>query len=200
MSPMRAKDIRAIVTVGEGRGFIVEGDERRFVVTAAHCLPRLPPCESAASHEDRTFKLLGRLGDEPSVWAQCLFANPVADIAVLGSPDDQACSREAKDYGDFVDGTKPLPVTKTAVEGSALLLSLSNHWFKCSIITDGRSLWISYAVKETVGGMSGSPIVTEEGAAIGVVCTSDQSRGGGPNPSLFNDLPVWLYRELGLAT
>jgi hypothetical protein len=33
--------------------------------------------------------LLSLLGDEPSVLAECLFADPIADIAVLGSLDDQ---------------------------------------------------------------------------------------------------------------
>jgi hypothetical protein len=29
----------AIITVGDGRGFIVQGGFHRFVITAAHCLP-----------------------------------------------------------------------------------------------------------------------------------------------------------------
>jgi hypothetical protein len=37
---------RAIVMVGEGRGFVVQGEDSRFVISAGHCLPRLPPCIS----------------------------------------------------------------------------------------------------------------------------------------------------------
>jgi hypothetical protein len=79
----------AVITVGEGgRGFIVQGD-RHYVITAAHCLPEQPPPHSDSYLEERTYKLLARLGAEPDVFAECLFADPVADIAVLGPPDDQ---------------------------------------------------------------------------------------------------------------
>ena len=32
-----------VITVGHGRGFVVEGAGERLVITAAHCLPSLPP-------------------------------------------------------------------------------------------------------------------------------------------------------------
>jgi hypothetical protein len=54
----------AVVRVGKGgRGFVVADDSRRYVVTAAHCLPRMPPAHAAAYTSERTFgKLLGPLG------------------------------------------------------------------------------------------------------------------------------------------
>ena len=69
---------RAIVTVGEGRGFVVS-DERessmslpsRLVVTAAHCLPVLPPCASNSNTEERTYRhMLGPVGNVPTVAAE----------------------------------------------------------------------------------------------------------------------------------
>jgi hypothetical protein len=61
---------QAVITVGDGRGFVVEGDlERRYVITAAHCLPELPPAHGASKLEERTYqKLLGPLGEQPSIW------------------------------------------------------------------------------------------------------------------------------------
>ena len=48
--------------------------------------------------------------------------------------------------------------------------------------------------------MSGSPIVADDGLAIGIVVTSDiahtEQRSGGPNPSLAANLPGWLLSEL----
>lgn len=97
-----------VVKVAEGRGFVIEHPvkippsshpehstvrflKHRLVVTAAHCLPKLPPAHAAAFSSERTYKLLGSLdGSKSGVWAECLFADPVADIAVLGRPDDQA--------------------------------------------------------------------------------------------------------------
>jgi hypothetical protein len=97
--PRAPKNARALMTsiirVGKGRGFVVEDAERfaRFgfrgdclVVTAAHCLPFFPPCHSCSYLHERTYKaLLGPLGQKPTVWAECLFADPIGDIAVLGT-------------------------------------------------------------------------------------------------------------------
>jgi hypothetical protein len=39
----KAKCLRTVVRVGEGRGFVVRGGyDQRLVITAAHCLPSLP--------------------------------------------------------------------------------------------------------------------------------------------------------------
>jgi hypothetical protein len=57
-------------------------------------------------------------------------------------------------------------------------------------------------MKGIAGGMSGSPIVADDGSAIGIVCTSgggtdlDKHIEGGPNPRLVNNLPGWLLRQL----
>src|SRR5262249_59083217 len=54
---------------------------------AAHCLPFLPPAQSFFGSKERTYgPLLSPLGDQPLAWAVCRFVDPIADIAVLGSP------------------------------------------------------------------------------------------------------------------
>jgi hypothetical protein len=62
-------------------------------------------------------------------------------------------------------------------------------------------LWIADVTQPIQGGMSGSPVLLAEGAAIGVVCTSESAlsgdREGGPNPELLAALPGWLLRNLG---
>jgi hypothetical protein len=92
--------IIAVIRVGDGRGFIVEADYRRLVLTAAHCLPHFPPCHGASYLEERTYcDLLGLLDtSSPNVCAECLSVDPIADLAVLGSPDNQALSSEAEAY------------------------------------------------------------------------------------------------------
>jgi hypothetical protein len=74
--------------VGDGRGFIIEERnriarghfvERRLVLTAAHCLPKLPPAFTWSYTKERTYpNLLGRLSGKRNVWAECLFVDPVA--------------------------------------------------------------------------------------------------------------------------
>src|SRR5947209_4639450 len=98
----RAK--RAIVRVGKfGRGFLV-GDVRnngdgliwRDVVTAASCLPCFPSFNPFSMTENVHLyaKIIGNLDQEPSIDAECRFADPVSNLAVLGSTSDE--------YAEFI--------------------------------------------------------------------------------------------------
>jgi hypothetical protein len=187
-----------VITVGDGRGFVVEGAGERLVITAAHCLPFLPPAQSFFEYKERTYgPLLARFGDQPCAWAVCRFVDPIADIAVLGPPDNP-----------HADEYKAVTATATALSiGDALrnpvnfwipgrLLSLdTRRWFSCTVRHFGGPLWITHPAERVLGGMAGSPIVTEIGTAIGVVCTAAAPWEGGPNPRLSHHLPGWLLRD-----
>jgi hypothetical protein len=182
-----------VITVGHGRGFVVEGAGERLVITAAHCLPSLPPALLSFGLEARTYRpLLAPRGEAPRVGAVCRFVDPIADIAVLGWPDNP----HADDY-------KALMGTATALSmddpfrhpvnfwAPARLLSLDGRWFSCTIRHFGGPLWITHAAERVLGEMSGSPIVAEAGTAIGVVCTTTSPREGGPNARL-SDKPAGM--------
>ena len=229
--PFSSTIIKAVVRVGEGRGFIIRHREmlpamdmdsqvvkvkvngkptsveidafkrerrfrdRRFVVTSAHCLPYFPPCIGASYTGERTYEsLLGTLdARKPSVWAECLFADPVADIAVLDSPDDQKLPDEAEEYERLIMNAPALRIGTTTEEGASWVLRLDGHWHRCVVNHHGKRLWIESNAEIIEGGMSGSPILTDNAKAIGVVCLSSSSSGShGPNPRLTNDLPGWL--------
>ena len=202
---------RGVVRVRGGRGFVVDvgGMEGRLIIMAAHCLrSKVLPCASFAFSEEFTYqRLLSQLGKKPTVWAECLFIDPIADIAVLGPPDNQALRDEWDAYEAMVDEALPLPVLDAPEQGRAWLLSLKGGWFQCDLSrhpSPHGSLWISGAEDNILGGMSGSPILTDDGAAIGVMCTSDSANSeasteGGPNPRLASHLPGWLLQEIGLA-
>jgi hypothetical protein len=172
----------AVVKVGKGRGFVIEVDEGRNVVTDAHCLPNIPAAHAASYSKERTFtKLLGPVGGRSTVWAECVFVNPVAELAVLAMPDGQELSDAADEYDAFAGVVPPLPVARPSAQTRGQMLSLKGHWFWCDVNCWGRSLWIDNPAEPIRGGMSGSPILAADGAALGVVCTGDKS-GGGPNP------------------
>jgi hypothetical protein len=222
----RTKATRAVLTVGHGRalgrGFVVEcdfnGHPTRIVITAAHCLPRLPSSPSGLDQWGWTYEaLLGPLGKaSPKVWAECIFVDLVSDIAVLGQPDSQELAAEAEAYYALVDAMTPLPIADAPEDGPAWLLSLDGKWNRCRARHSNGPLWITEALAYIKGGMSGSPIITKDGAAIGIVSigggTGDRDRHtrGGPNPHLayhlpsrfrvgdrFGQLPAALARELG---
>ena len=202
----RARAARAIVRAGDGRGFVLATGAGRVIVTAAHCLPTLPIAASAADAEKRTYrKLLGRVGDlDPQVTVECLFVDPVADIAVLGRPDSQALYEDADLYDALIEGHLALRIGDASAAAHrpsmflAWVLSLDGEWIKCRVAHRGGPLWISHATGDLVAGMLGSPIVSEDGAAIGVLVTTatfggGAPRAGGPQPRLTESLPGrWL--------
>jgi hypothetical protein len=211
--PEQAK--HAVITAGDGRGFIVKirrprrvisgpnqykvVDILRYVITAAHCLPFFPPCHPTSYLNERTYKaVLGPLGADPAVWAECVFVDPVADIAVLGPPDNQALWAQCEAYEALVDAATPLPLADAAASSPAWLLSREGQWFRCQVENNGAGWWIKDAAQPISGGMSGSPILSDEGRAIGLVSISsgtgahDTDTEGGPNPRLACNLPRWL--------
>jgi hypothetical protein len=200
----------AVIRVGDGRGFVVERARQRLV-TAAHCLPHLPPAHPMSHTEERTYEaLLGPLGAEPTVWAECLFADPVADIAILDGPDNQALFDQAEACEEFLADKVALKIgdapkegyeqeilsppggssftltVKTEGRGTARLLSLDDQWIECRVERGER--WLSVVEEGLVAsGVSGSPIVMAD-RAIGLIST------GGLNPVLKDCLPAWFFR------
>src|SRR5215472_12032401 len=100
---------RSVVQVSRARGFVVEGsDGERYVLTASHCLPFVPP--PFPDTQDCIYTaLLGSVGaPEPLIWAECRFVDPVSDIAVLARPDDQVLFAEVNAYATFIADTEPM--------------------------------------------------------------------------------------------
>lgn len=199
--------LRGVVAVAQGRGFVITAGGERYVVTAAHCLPALPPCASFTPPAEKTYpELLGPLGGNPVVPAACVFADPVADLALLGAPDPEELPEQSGAYRDLVQAADPLPVGAIASGARAasgvFLLTLDGRWFSATVSSQGLGLWIANAAEPIRGG-SGSPIVTPEGIALGVLCTASSAEdytSGGPNPTLAAHLPGWMLHALQLRT
>jgi hypothetical protein len=87
---------RAVVQVGYGRGFVVSaGEYERYVITAAHCLPRsrYPRPHLANGAAELTFpRIIGPLGSKRSkqtICAELSFLSLADDVAVFAEPDNQ---------------------------------------------------------------------------------------------------------------
>jgi hypothetical protein len=207
----RLKAKSSVIRVVDGRGFVVQGPDPLFgstllVVTAAHCLPFLPPCHGASHLHEKTYKkLLAPLGQKPSIWCECLFADPIADLAILGSPDDQELSEEAEAYEALTERAAPLEIIDATRSGRAWLLSLKGMWFRCSIRHNGQGPLLVLPNQPTRGGMSGSPIISDEGAAMGVVVLGSVNEPLAPttkesaNVRLRSSLPGWLLYHKKVA-
>jgi hypothetical protein len=203
----------AIVKVGGGRGFVVQFEVKRGhgqtvvripqrnIITAAHCLPTFPPAHAGSYTQDKTYPdLIGILGKEPNVWAECLYADPIADIAVLGSPDNQELSDEAEAYETLVGSVTPLVIGEATTNGKGWMLSLDRPY--CWEPTPLHLGINNLCTGPTLAGMSGSPILNARGKAIALVSidvtydnisSKDQN---GPQPLLTRNQPGWLLDGL----
>jgi len=213
-----------VVKVGGGRGFVFEycvaipncirqevREQRprnfisnRVVLTAAHCLgQKMPPPHAMAFRSERTYKKLLRTldGTKKGICAECLFLDPVSDIAVLGCPDEQEMEQEAKAYQEVIDNATPLCIGQP-LTGSGWVLALEGHWIptRIEVFEDLRGM--SLAIGPTKPGMSGSPILNDAGRAVGIVVLGGEvinSKGkradtelNGGQPTLACNLSGWL--------
>jgi hypothetical protein len=194
----------AIIRVGDGRGFLVErAPWPHRVITAAHCLPYLPPAHPASYTHERTYaNLLGPLNGALAVWAECLFVDPIADLAVLDSPDGQVLYDESEAYETFMENRPTLRIGALMEACPAWLLTLGGEWERCLVEPGirGRSLTVIDAIHGHAPGTSGSPILTEDGHAVGLISVGSETGGKVQvrqpgQPVLTNDLPAWLLAE-----
>ncbi len=191
---------QAVIKVGEGRGFVLEihdcSVEKLVVATAAHCLPVLPPADPWCDNREKTYmNFLGPLGvASPSITAACLFADPIADIAFLGEVDEPTLSEAFRSFLAEVD---PLQIRNLlTTQGTAWLLSLEGDWMSCQFDVIDQGLWLRDGNECIKGGMSGSPIVVDDGRVIGLISNSREGEGrgtDGPQPRLPHCLPIWAW-------
>jgi hypothetical protein len=192
----------AVVHVGDGRGFIVGSEKGRYVVTAAHCLPRsrYPFPHLANGVSELTFpRIMGPLGSKRTIWAELCALSLTDDLAVFTEPDGQELWGQNDEYEQFTETTIPVgeppqivpPYEWDSVAGApARVLSLDCSWLPCTVYSNGRFLTTRGIKIES--GMSGSPILNADGRAIGLISTSSGDDTNNMHPCLMGCLPPWL--------
>jgi S1-C subfamily serine protease len=182
--------------LGHGRGFIVEAGCARYVATAGHCLPKLPPAASFTGAGEKTYAVFGyRDGNE----AECVFADPVSDLAILGAPDSQEFPEAAELWERVVMGERRTVLAIGDVaDGDPVYIPAkwsNDRTHRATARVIGRALWIECPTSVLKGGMSGSPILSADGRAVGVFTTSSRpGRMHGPQPWLRKNLPGWMLQ------
>ena len=207
---MDTPNIEAIVQVGKGRGFFLDTErvDGNVIVTAAHCLPHLPPCNVAHDTELFIYEgLVGMLGGDMKVPTQCLFVDPVGDIAVLGEPNDLELpkGKTSEEYDllmrerpalrlDFSNSWMPAP-GRSVAEGPVWLLDTEGQWVNgtARAFPSGQ---VKLSGSALIGkpGVSGSPVLDENGLVLGLV-TNGVPEAGWMMADAFvlkNRLPGWL--------
>lgn len=211
----------SVITVDKGRGFIIEHHtlfdfgngfkdlRRKLVVTASHCLPH-PPVMPCYLYQETTYpNLLAPLGEEPSVWADCLFFDPVSDLAILGEPDNQELGEESDAYARLVDGRKPFTIAAPET-GEGYMLALDGVSWQPTPLKVHVNIWgTGLSTGATLAGQSGSPIVDAKGRAVALVSIGSEqvdlnsgdrtNMNAGPQPILTNALPAWLLKTMKRA-
>lgn len=183
-----------------GQGVLVNGN---LIITAAHCIDFR--CEGAMVlgyyfiEEIKT--------DERELKVAPLAVEPVSDLAVLGSLDDQEFAKEAEDFEKFCEHTKPVPLCRSDfVLFRKFRVHIYTHkgtWVTGSAMQcceDAQALVVE-ADEQIEGGTSGGPIINDSGELVGIVSnfsgqaeTQHKSNGLAPRPHLA--LPVWVCRRI----
>jgi len=166
---------------------------------------RYPSPNLANSATELTFRnFLGQLSQKRlTIWAELYAINLCDDFAVLRAPDHQDLSDQFEQYEKFTEAPITISASPDALAPHlwkndpgkpAWMLSLDGEWQRCVVYNGGRFLTLKTEQK-IESGMSGSPIIDDKGAAIGVISTASD---GGDNlgPSLTDCLPAHLLRKL----
>ena len=189
----------AILTVGCGRGFVIEGRCARYVITAAHCLPVAPEMMSAHLEDWTYLRVLGKLNDEPSICAECLFVDPISGIAVLACPDDPSLQVEECIYDGLINNMTPIPIGCLPETDSSwppsngtpvFFLSHSLETIRANVTRSREFASLHGDEQRIESKIIGSPIVTDGGKAVGVITSNSRIT------TLTQALPEWLVCEL----
>ena len=183
-----------------GLGVYVGGG---FILTAAHCVNYRVEGAMALGCPflERVKTSKGELV------ATVVAVEPVADIAVLGPPDDQMLFNEAQEYEQFCEQTRPVALCSRRKSFTGKIpihiLSPSLKWIDgtANVIRPCRPTAFVVAESEVKNGASGGPIIDDAAALIGLTSIfSVPARPGGANdgpaPRPRFALPIWVYQDI----
>jgi S1-C subfamily serine protease len=188
-----------------GQGVLVSGG---FVLTAAHCVEWSTEGDMALDDHLATVKPTKGRSFRAAIYA----VEPVADIAVLGQPDNQTFFDDANAFDAFCEATRPVPVCiDDFVVGTSVRVFVRTHhkkWIAAKVARHGfpdvpplATIYIE-AEADIKGGTSGGPVVDEVGRLVGLVSVAGGTQGcsrDGMMPRPHLALPRWLWARIQAA-
>ena len=105
-------------------------------------------------------------------------------------PDSQVLCDEWEAYDSFIGQCEPIKIVDANQEQSVRMLSLSGGWFTARGRRSQKAINIDNKEQNVESGMSGSPILGDDGA-VSLVST-----GGLCEPALMECLPLWAVRPI----
>lgn len=176
-----------------GQGVVVPG---MLIMTAAHCIKF--SIEGGMVLGDYFVEAI-ELNNGRQILAQVYAVEPVADIGVLGMPDDQAFFKEAKTYEESVGLIEPVHVRfddlELLQEIPVTVFTHKRKWIRGKVTKFNDNAHIlelsDAAIKR---GTSGGPVIDQEGRLLGIVSTGNLGKENLtaqiPRPS--HALPLWV--------
>jgi S1-C subfamily serine protease len=193
---------RAVVQLSKtnGRGVLVPGG---FILTAAHCIAWDGTGGMALGND---YFQHAKAADGRKLLLDVLAVEPVADIALLGSPDNQRLWKQAEAYEQFVADTRPVRLFrgewKPLEKSRVFVFHKDRRWGIATAATytpDSRVVILD-PDRPIRGGASGGPVISRSGELVTVVSQSGESGGDeGAGPMILHTLPVWAAEMLAAA-
>jgi Trypsin-like peptidase domain len=184
-----------------GQGVVVAGGCRRatrgrdaLIITAAHVVHWTATGDMTLDqHYEEEIEIGGQ-----KISAEVYAVEPVADVAVLGYPDDQYDVEGAEGFEATLESIEPVPLcTEEFPPRTPFPVHVLTHtgdWIEGAAqqpraYAPGLAVTFSQVIK---GGTSGSPVVTDDGRLLGVISTGMN----GSVSRLHLTVPVWVARRM----
>ena len=161
-----------------GTAFCFEHGHESGVITACHCLPRLPNLRNPGDDFDPVRLTDPANKQSANCFVQC--CDPVLDIAVLGpDPPGSDAPEDMKEiYESLVARYEPVELDiqrePSDSEFEVHIRTVDNKWETGTtrLVTHSQSHLTVHGVA-VPGGTSGAPVFSEDGLAIGLVSRAD---------------------------